>query len=72
MNNTRNMVMGIGLIQNYYRAENRTRIYTSEEWNQFVYRSEYHISRESILEKPKVEYRKNSLKFTVYLEKVIK
>lgn len=65
MNNTRNMVMGIGLIQNYYRAENRTRIYTSEEWNQVVYRSEYHISRESILEKPKGKY------FIMFLERLL-
>jgi hypothetical protein len=56
MNNTKNMIMGIGLIQNYHRPENRTRIYNSEEWNQFVYRSEYHISRKDILQKSKGNY----------------
>ena len=56
MNNSQNMIMGIGLIQNHHRSENRTRIYTSETWNQHVYKSEYHINRANILKKPKGEH----------------
>ena len=53
MNNTQNKIMGIGLIQNLYNAEYRSRIYSQETWNQYVYKSKYYITRRNILEKSK-------------------
>ena len=49
MNNDKNEIMGIGLIQNVYIPSNRSRIYQSHTWNRFVYKGEYHISREKLL-----------------------
>ena len=53
MNNETNMIMGIGLIKNIYNYRNRTRIYSSMCWNQFVYKTEYHIDRTTILKNEK-------------------
>ena len=49
MNNEENKIMGIGLIKNIYIPSNRSRIYESHSWNRYVYKSEYHISRNDIL-----------------------
>ena len=49
MNNSNNKIMGIGLIRNIYIPKNRSRVYKSLCWNNFVYKSKYHISREQIL-----------------------
>ena len=49
MNNDKNEIMGIGLIQNVYIPSNRSRIYESHTWNRYVYKGEYHISREKLL-----------------------
>ena len=46
MNNDKNKIMGIGLIQNVYIPSNRTRIYKSQTWNRYVYKGDYHILRE--------------------------
>ena len=53
MNNDKNQIMGIGLIQNVYIPSNRTRIYKSQTWNRYVYKGDYHISRESLLKTEK-------------------
>ena len=66
MNNSINKVMGIGLIRNIYIPKNRSGIYKSQCWNQFVYKSKYHISREQILLKKE----KNKL-FLLFLERIL-
>ena len=53
MNNDINMIMGIGLIKNIYKHTNRSRIYSSECWNEFIYKSKYHIDRKILLENDK-------------------
>lgn len=49
MNNTTNQIMGIGLIKNRFIPSQRTRIYSSQCWNAYVYKSKYHISRSEII-----------------------
>ena len=49
MNNSTNNIMGIGLIKNILIPAHRSRIYTSQCWNSYVYKSKYHITREQIL-----------------------
>ena len=53
MNNDKNQIMGIGLIQNIYIPSNRTRIYESQTWNRYVYKGNYHISRETLIKTEK-------------------
>ena len=54
MNNETNSIMGIGLIRNIYKSENRSRIYKNGCWNSYVYKSQYHITIEEILAKNEI------------------
>lgn len=48
MNNTLNCVEGIGLIRNETRLDKYIRIYESGNFNRYVYRGNYRISREDL------------------------
>jgi hypothetical protein len=48
MNNTLNCVEGIGLIRNQTRLDKYIRIYESGNFNRYVYRGNYRMSREDI------------------------
>lgn len=48
MNNTLNCVEGIGLIRNQTRLDKYIRIYDSGNFNRYVYRGNYRLSREDI------------------------
>ena len=45
------IISGIGYIKNRYKPENRSRIYTDENYNRYVYKGENHITREQIINK---------------------
>ena len=44
---------GIGLIHNRMKSQNRSRIYDNQNYNRYVFKSEYHIDREALLAKDK-------------------
>jgi hypothetical protein len=48
MNNSLNCVEGIGLIRNQTRLDKYIRIYESGNFNRYVYRGNYRLSREEI------------------------
>ena len=66
MNNTTNQLMGIGLIKNIYKSNNRTRIYENESYNRYVYKSKNHITKTEIVSKS----RKNKL-IIEFLENIL-
>ena len=47
MNNTKNIIEGIGIIKNRYLQESRKmyKIYSDNNYNRFIYKSNLHISR---------------------------
>ena len=50
MNNETNHIVGIGLIQNTFHPEFRSRIYTpNHDYNNYVFKSPYHIEREQLI-----------------------
>ena len=51
MNNDTNEILGIGLIRNKLITEKKYYIYNSIEYNRFIYKGDYWISRELILRK---------------------
>jgi len=50
MNNTLNMVEGVGLIKNITYHDMRYNIYKSENHNQYIYKSRYHIGRKELVQ----------------------
>ena len=50
MNNTTNQIMGIGKIKYIFLSENRARIYKNDNYNRFIYKSNYRIDREQLLQ----------------------
>lgn len=60
MNNTQNLIMGIGFIENYLIHSNRSKMYKDERRNQYIYKSKFHINRNDII--------KNVHKGTLILE----
>lgn len=46
MNNTINQINGIGLVRNKPDVDKYYKIYTDVNYNRYIYKSEYHISRE--------------------------
>jgi hypothetical protein len=48
MNNNTNRIEGIGLIKNLLVADKRYKIYENGEYNRYIYRGNYWISRENI------------------------
>lgn len=48
MNNERNKVEGIGLIKNTLVHDRRHKIYENSEYNRYIYRGNYWLSREDI------------------------
>jgi hypothetical protein len=49
MNNDTNQIEGIGLVRNLPFIDKYYPIYTEGNYNRFVYKSDYHISREILL-----------------------
>jgi len=49
MNNSTNEIMGIGKIKYILLSENRAKIYNDENYNRFVYKSEYRKKRDELL-----------------------
>ena len=49
MNNTKNSIEGIGIIKNNLARENRKyyKIYTDNNYNRFIYKSNYRIDRKN-------------------------
>ena len=50
MNNDKNKIMGIGLIQNVTIPAERSRIYEDEIYNNYIYKGKKHITREKLME----------------------
>jgi hypothetical protein len=50
MNNNKNRIEGIGLIRNLLVHDRRHRIYDNNEYNRYIYRGKYWLSREQIKE----------------------
>jgi len=50
MNNTLNIIEGIGLIKNITYRDKNYKIYTSESHNQHIYKSKYRIDREHLIQ----------------------
>jgi len=48
MNNEQNRIEGIGLIRNLLVHEKRHKIYDNNEYNRYIYKGKYWISREQI------------------------
>lgn len=51
MNNDENRIEGIGMITNNIVFDKKHKIYTDSNYNRFIYRGNYWLSREQILEK---------------------
>ena len=49
MNNDSNQICGIGLIKNSLFKEKRYQIYDDENYNRFIYKGDYWISRDHII-----------------------
>ena len=49
MNNETNQIMGIGLIKNSLVSDKRYNVYENGEYNRYIYRGNYWISRENLL-----------------------
>ena len=49
MNNDENRIEGIGIITNNIVFDNKHKIYTDSNYNRFIYRGKYWLSREQIL-----------------------
>ena len=49
MNNETNKIMGIGLIKNSLVSDKRHKVYENGEYNRYIYRGAYWISRENLL-----------------------
>ena len=47
------IIGGIGLIHNKPKSQDRSRIYDEQNYNRYVFKSEYHIDRETLLKKNK-------------------
>jgi hypothetical protein len=50
MNNDKNRVEGIGLIRNKLVHDKRHKIYENSEYNRYIYRGNYWLSREQLLD----------------------
>ena len=50
MNNTRNQVMGVGLIRNTVLADKYYCVYKDGNYNRYVYRGKYRLDREQLTE----------------------
>jgi hypothetical protein len=48
MNNEHNMIEGIGLIKNWLVHDRRHKIYENNEYNRYIYRGKYWLSRDQI------------------------
>ena len=48
MNNDRNQIMGIGLIRNSLILDKKYCIYKDQNYNRYIYKGEYWVSREQI------------------------
>jgi hypothetical protein len=50
MNNEENRIEGVGVIKNQVVHEKKHKIYSDSDYNRFIYRGDYWISREQLLE----------------------
>jgi len=49
MNNTQNKIEGIGLVKNRPCMDKYYKIYQEGNYNRYIYKSEYHLSRDQLL-----------------------
>jgi len=58
MNNETDTIMGIGCLVNIFKPENRSRIYSDENYNRIVYKGKKRVDRKELLNKNKdmIEY----------------
>jgi len=49
MNNDTNKIKGIGLIRNRPLLDNYYKLYTEGNYNRYIYKSNYHIDRETLI-----------------------
>ncbi len=49
MNNDQNKLIGIGIVKNWIDTSTRRKIYTEGNYNRYIYRGEYHLSRDEML-----------------------
>ena len=50
MNNDKNKIEGIGLIKNHFYNDRKYNIYSDKNYNRFVYKGSFRISREKLVE----------------------
>lgn len=50
MNNERNRIEGIGLIRNFIVTDKYYKVYDNSDFNRFIYKGEYRMSREELFE----------------------
>ena len=49
MNNTTNQILGIGLIKNFIVTDRCYKVYSSNDFNRYIYKTKYRIDREELL-----------------------
>ena len=49
MNNETNQIEGIGLIRNYLLTEKRYNVYSNMDYNRFIYKGDYYLSKEQLV-----------------------
>ena len=54
MNNSNNIIQGIGLIKNHIVQDKKYNIYSDKNYNRFTFKSKYRIDRQEILKKNKI------------------
>jgi len=50
MNNDKNQVEGVGLIRNFIATDKYYKVYENSDFNRYIYKSEYRVSREELME----------------------
>jgi hypothetical protein len=50
MNNDKNQLEGIGLIRNFIATDKYYKVYENSDFNRYIYKSEYRVSREELME----------------------
>lgn len=50
MNNDKNRIEGIGLIRNFIASDKYYKVYENSDFNRYIYKSEYRVSREELME----------------------
>lgn len=49
MNNSTNQILGVGLIKNFIVTDKFYKVYSSNDFNRYIYKTQYRIDREELL-----------------------